>query len=220
VAGLRAAAPLVAKIKDRALRPEYARKLAGDLGMEIETVNRAVASSGGPDAAVPSPRRANQPSMDDPVSRVEREALKLALQSPVLAGPVFDSTLATDYAHPLYTAVRVAIAVAGGVASATSGAVWVERVRAECADLAAAALVGELAVEPLLIDGEPDPRYVGVTLARLQYSAVARRVTEVKSKLQRMNPITQKDEYWSMAGDLVSLEAHARALREQAAGGL
>ena len=35
-------APLVAKIKDRALRPEYARKLAGDLGMEVEPVQRAV----------------------------------------------------------------------------------------------------------------------------------------------------------------------------------
>ena len=31
-------APLVAKIKDRALRPEYTRKLAGDLGMEMEPV--------------------------------------------------------------------------------------------------------------------------------------------------------------------------------------
>ena len=41
VAALRSAAPLVAQIKDRALRPEYARKLAGDLGMEIEPVANA-----------------------------------------------------------------------------------------------------------------------------------------------------------------------------------
>jgi DNA primase len=219
IAALRAAAPLVAKIKDRALRPEYARKLAGDLGMEIEPVNQAVARAGGGEP-VPAPRRAARPTSDGPNAIVEREALKLALQSPVLAGPVFDSTLADDYAHPVYAAVRGAIATAGGVASGTSGAVWVERVRAECADLAAAAVVSELAVEPLLIDGEPDPRYVGVTLARLQYFGVARRVDEVKSKLQRMNPITQKDDYTRMIGELVSLEGHARALRDQAAGGL
>ena len=42
VAALRAAAPVVAQIKDSALRPEYARRLAGWLGMEVEPVVRAV----------------------------------------------------------------------------------------------------------------------------------------------------------------------------------
>ena len=41
VAGLRAAAPVVARIRDAALRPEYARQLAGWLGMEVEPVRRA-----------------------------------------------------------------------------------------------------------------------------------------------------------------------------------
>ncbi len=141
VAALRAAAPLVAKIKDRALRPEYARKLAGDLGMEIEPVNRAVAA-GRWRRTGPGARRAARPAADGPTALVEREALKLALQSPVLAGPVFDSTPADDYAHPVYAAVREAIAAAGGVASrdrpARSGS---SGSAAECADLAAGALV-------------------------------------------------------------------------------
>jgi DNA primase len=42
VAGLRKAAPVVAQIRDPSLRPEYARQLAGWLGMEIEPVNQAV----------------------------------------------------------------------------------------------------------------------------------------------------------------------------------
>jgi DNA primase len=42
VQGLRKAAPVVAQIRDPSLRPEYARQLAGWLGMEIEPVNRAV----------------------------------------------------------------------------------------------------------------------------------------------------------------------------------
>jgi DNA primase len=45
VGALKATAPLVAKIKDRTLRPEYARKLAGDLGMELETVQRSVGAA-------------------------------------------------------------------------------------------------------------------------------------------------------------------------------
>jgi DNA primase len=218
VAALRAAAPLVAKIKDKALRPEYARKLAGDLGMDIEPVNRAVATASG---AEPVTRSTAAPSpVDDPLVLVEREALKLALQSPVLAGPVFDSLPSSDYLHPVHVAVRDAITEAGGVASGTSGAVWVERVRSACADLTAAALVGELAVEPLRLDGDVDPRYVGVQLARLQLSSVTRRLREVKGRLQRLNPITFKDEYLTLAGELFSLEQHARALREQAVGGL
>ncbi|GLY18051.1 hypothetical protein Kisp01_50650 [Kineosporia sp. NBRC 101677] len=42
VQGLRLAAPVVAGIKDPALRPEYARELAGWLGMEVEPVKQAV----------------------------------------------------------------------------------------------------------------------------------------------------------------------------------
>jgi DNA primase len=42
VTGLRMAAPVVSRIRDRAMRPEYARRLAGWLGMDERTVLRAV----------------------------------------------------------------------------------------------------------------------------------------------------------------------------------
>ncbi|MFC8847322.1 MULTISPECIES: DNA primase [unclassified Micromonospora] len=225
VEAMRRAAPIVAKIKDREKRPEYVRKLAGDLGMEIEPVQRAVlaAASGQPaGGAAPAPARAARPApgADSPMSLVEREALKLALQEPVLAGPMFDAVEASEYHHPVHVAVREAIAAAGGAATATQGAVWVEAVRDACADLVAQALVGELAVEPLRIDGEPDPRYVSVTIARLQWGSVTGRIRDLKSKIQRINPVSNKDEYFALFGELLSLEQHARALREQAAGGL
>lgn len=222
VAALRATAPLVAKIKDRALRPEYARKLAGDLGMEVEPVLRAVATvAGRAGAAVgPAPPPRAAPDANDPRTLVEREALKLALQVPVLAGPLFDSVDVTAYVHPVHVAVRDAIAAAGGANASAGGPVWVEAVRDACEDLAAKAVVGELAVEPLRVDGEPDPRYVTVQLARLQLYAVNRRIAEVKSRVQRVNPVTNQDEHLQLFGELVSLEQHARALRDQASGGL
>ncbi|WP_028193000.1 DNA primase [Salinispora pacifica] len=238
VEAMRRAAPLVAKIKDREKRPEYVRKLAGDLGMEIEPVQRAVlAAAHAPGRANTASGRANtasgrantapggapapsQSPAESPQAAVEREALKLALQAPVLAGPMFDAVEATEYRHPLHVAVRAAVAAAGGAAAATGGAVWIESVRHACADLAAQALVGELAVEPLRIDGELDPRYVSVTMARLQWGAVTGRIRELKSRIQRMNPVSNKDEYFAAFGELLSLEQHARALREQAAGGL
>ncbi|MFI5834755.1 DNA primase [Micromonospora sp. NPDC051300] len=224
VEAMRRAAPLVAKLKDREKRPEYVRKLAGDLGMEIEPVQRAVlsAANGQPAAGRPAPSRPGPatPAVDSPRSMVEREALKLALQEPVLAGPMFDAVEAGDYQHPVHAVVRVAVAAAGGAAGATGGAVWIERVRDACDDLAGQALVGELAVEPLRIDGEVDPRYVSVTMARLQWSSVTGRIRDLKSKIQRINPVSNKDEYFALFGELLSLEQHARALREQAAGGL
>ncbi|TDC38709.1 DNA primase [Micromonospora sp. KC213] len=227
VEAMRRAAPLVARIKDREKRPEYVRKLAGDLGMEIEPVQRAVlaaahAPGGEREPARPARDRAATPApaVDSPQSMVEREALKLALQEPVLAGPMFDAVEATEYRHPVHTAVRAAVAAAGGVTAATGGAVWIESVRDACADLAARALVGELAVEPLRIDGEPDPRYVSITMAQLQWGSVTSRIRDLKSKIQRINPVNNKDEYFALFGELLSLEQHARALREQAAGGL
>jgi DNA primase len=220
VAALRATAPLVAKIKDRALQPEYTRKLAGDLGMEVETVQRFVAQAGRGQAGAAPQRIARDPGVDSPQRMVEREALKLALQNPVLAGPVFDSIDDAAYAHPVHAVVRAAIAEAGGAATAAAGVSWVERVRDCCVDLAAKALVAELAVEPLHLTAEPDPRYVTVTLARLQLPSVSRRIADLKSKLQRLNPVANSDEHLRLFGELVSLEQHARALRNQAAGGL
>ncbi|HEX7744468.1 MAG TPA: DNA primase [Micromonosporaceae bacterium] len=224
VEAMRRAAPLVAKLKDRDKRPEYVRKLAGDLGMELEPVQRAVLAAGNQPASGRNgdgqPRRRPEPVVDSPQSIVEREALKLALQVPVVAGPMFDTLGPDTYLHPVHSAVRVAIAEAGGAVAATGGAVWVERVRDACTDLAGRVLVGELAVEPLRIDVEPDPRYVSVTMARLELGPVTARIRELKSKIQRINPVDNKDEYFALFGELLSLEQHARALRDQAAGGL
>jgi DNA primase len=221
VEAMRRAAPLVAKIKDREKRPEYARKLAADLGMDLEPVQRAVNSAlRGEPAAEAAPRVPAQ-AADSPQRLVERESLKLALQEPVLAGPMFDVVGLQDYVSPVYQAIRAAIAEAGGASSVSSGGVvWIEKVRDSCADLAGKGLISELAVEPLHVDGPVDPRYVQITLARLQAGAVTTRIRELKSKVQRVNPVAHKDEYLALAGELFSLEQQARALRDQAAGGL
>lgn len=46
VAALRSAAPVVAGIRDRAIQPEYARRLAGWLGMDEAVIRRAVSDAG------------------------------------------------------------------------------------------------------------------------------------------------------------------------------
>jgi DNA primase len=231
VGALRAAAPLVGRLRDRSLRDGYINRLAATIGVDLEAARREVAAAanrpergGHPDraarAAPPSRTARPAPVPDGPEALVEREALKLALQAPALAGPMFDAIGQSAYAHPVHAVVREAVAAAGGAAGAAAGAVWTEKVRDACTDLAAKALVAELAVESLRVDHEPDPRYVEATLTRLQMPSVNRRLREMKSKLQRLNPVANKDEYWTLAGELISLEQHARALRDRAAGGI
>ena len=216
VQALDRAAPMVAKIKDRALRPEYARRLAGDLGMEVEPVLARVMELTG---EAPRDRRAPaRPSRDDPAIAVEREVLKLAVQVPQLAGPVFDALDETSFTEPTYQAIRKALAAAGGISAARSGPEWVERIGEYCPDLVARSTLIELAVERPRTSGQPDEKYVASQLARLRELGVSRQIKALRSRLQRVNPIEDPDEHVRLFGELVALEQFSRGLREQALG--
>ena len=162
---------------------------------------------------------AARPDPADPTLWPQREALKSALQYPALAGPVFDSLTVESFTHPGYAAVRAAIGAAGGTSAGLAGAQWIEAVREQTASPAAANLVNELGVEAINVDDDEKlPRYIGGVLARLQEVWVGRQIAEVKSKLQRMSPVEQGDEYHALFGDLVAMEAYRRSLLEQASG--
>lgn len=238
VDALRQCVPLVARIRDYALRDEYARRLAGwtgwsDEGQVLSRVREEAQKRGMPDrgrrrgaVTEPPPRRAAaqpaataRPDPNDPTLWPQREALKAALQYPALAGPVFDSLTVESFTHPGYAAVRAAIDSAGGTSAGLSGAQWIETVRDKTAAPAAASLVNELGVEAINVDDDERlPRYIGGVLARLQEVWVGRQIAEVKSKLQRMSPVEQGDEYHALFGDLVAMEAYRRSLLEQASG--
>ena len=230
VSALRRCVPTVAQIKDPSLRDEYARQLAGWVGWAdvAQVLSRVRTEAGGKPAAGGSRRGsvaaapaadASRPDPRDPTLWPQREALKAALQYPALAGPVFDSLTAESFTHPGYAAVRTAIASAGGTSAALSGAQWIDHVREQSRAAATEGLITELGVETVkVVDDEKLPRYIGSVLARLQEVWVGRQVAEVKSKLQRMSPVDQADEYHALFGDLVALEAYRRSLLEQASG--
>ena len=231
VAALRRCVPMVARIKDPTLRDEYARQLAGWVGWDdvAQVVNRvrdhakggkAAAQGGRPGrpakAAAPAVSR---PDPRDPTLWPQREALKAALQYAAIAGPVFDALSVESFTHPGYAAVHAAITAAGGTSAGAKGAEWIEAVRQQTGSDAAASLVTELSVESIRVeDDEKLPRYISGVLARLQEVAVGRQIAEVKSKLQRMSPVEQGDEYHALFGDLVAMEAYRRSLLEQASG--
>ncbi|MFV0426669.1 MAG: DNA primase [Beutenbergiaceae bacterium] len=132
VAGLRAAAPVVARIRDHALRGEYARELAGWVGMDESAVRAAVAGAGraesarsqqgpGVDAAegdYPSTAPPPASASEDPVVRLERQVLEAVLQLPQHALALeFDNLGADTFAVPAHRAVHDAIRAAGGVSA-------------------------------------------------------------------------------------------------------
>jgi DNA primase len=221
VQAMQVAAPLVAKIKDRALRPEYARRLAGWLGMDVEPVASRVSELAG-DRRTPSQRRTSSPaqSADAAAIAVEREAVKLAVQMPVLAGPLYDTLDDDDFTHEGLRAVHQVVRAAGGAASAAGGEVWVTALLERCPDDKVRSFVTMLAVEGLRSDNPPDERYAGAVLARVQEHAVTRKVTELKPRLQRVNPVEDPDKYNALFTELIRLEQTARSHRERGIGAL
>ena len=196
---------------------EYLGVYAGRLGKEKAELRRAVqGAAAGQQAEAPAgPKR--EVRADSTQLRAQREVLKVALQQPQIAGPYFDAVDATPYTDPNYRAVREAIEAAGGAGKAAAGANWIAAVQSACQEIAAGALVNELAVEELRIAGEADPLYVRTILARIQRPVVDAEVSDLKRRLQRINPSTDKDEYMKLFGQLMGLEQHARSLRDQAA---
>jgi DNA primase len=234
VGALRRCVPMVTRIKDPTLRDEYARQLSGWVGWDdvAQVIGRVreVAQRGGGTVRRESSRRAavppkpskqasspDRPDPRDPTLWPQREALKAALQYPAFAGPLFDSLTVENFTHPGYAAVRAAIESAGGTSAGLTGAEWFDAVRQQAE--AAGGLVSELGVEIIRVDDDDKlPRYIGGVMARLQEVSVGRQIAEVKSKLQRMSPIEQGDEYHALFGELVAMEAYRRSLLEQASG--
>src|SRR5215472_2264882 len=227
LAALDEAAPIVARIKDAGLRQRYAVNLDRWLGLMNErfvlqrvrqqgggggrgTAGRGRSDNGARPAEVGRPgggAAAGPYDRSDPVLRVEREALKLAVQVPGLVGPMFDALGAQAFTVPVHGAVAALIAKCGGVANAGRPRDWAARVIEEAPDDGARAFLRELAVEPLQVAGDPDGAYVDVILARVEELAVGRQITAVKARLQRMSPVEDQAEYGRLFGDLMSLEA-------------
>ncbi|MGB3772888.1 MAG: DNA primase [Rhodococcus sp. (in: high G+C Gram-positive bacteria)] len=237
VEALRRTVPMVAQMKDRALRDNYAARLSGWVGWidERMVVNRVreeaakIAKGGGARAPLRRPVRSTEtedsppvgpahPARNDPTLWPQREALKAVMQHPGIAGSVFDSLPPETFGHPAYSAVSDAVREAGGTAAGLGGGEWLDAVGKKAEPKGLRSLVTELAVESMPISDEATPRYISGVLARLQEVWVGRQVAELKSKLQRMSPVEKPDDYNALFGDLIALEQYRRSLLEQAVG--
>lgn len=205
VEGLRAAAPILAGIKDDALRPEYVRQCAGWLGMPPAEVSRAVkVASTQPRAHAPVAKRGDAlldapqtegsavpaPNRRDPATNKEAAVLEVVLQTPALAAAWgFDTVDPNLFTTPAYQLVHKAVRDVGGTrrAETMSQGAWLEIVR-EKANPAVQRLVTELAVAAQPEDRpEHMPDYARGVLSWAQWAWLGRRITELKAQMQRMS---------------------------------
>lgn len=233
VGALRACAPVVAGIRDNALRPEYTRLLTGWLGLDQETVRRAVAQAERfakqPAAPAPRSREAQPQILDDmastiarpdprdPVARLERQALEVLLQYPhAIIADVIDALPSEAFMVPAWRGVFDAIRAAGGLFEAAKHEVgdWVELVSQNAAE-PIRPLVNELAVAPLPEDRpEVIERFAQGIVRAFIDMGITRQIGDVKSRLRRADIGQDPVEYEAIYRALLELEAQRRMLRE------
>ena len=242
------AAPIIVRIKDRSKWKQYAVDLDRWIGFMderyiLDRVRQAARPARGagamrgtgganPRAEAAGPatgddrgrrgtagqRPARPYDRTDPVLRVEREALKLAVQWPAITGPEFDALGPAAFTVPAHAAVYGLTGQCGGVGTAGRARDWVAALIEAAPDDQARAFVTELATEPLQVRGEPDEKYADVVLARVGELAAGREIAAVKARLQRMNPEEDQAAYGRLFGELVGLEQRKKWLLNRAAG--
>jgi DNA primase len=113
------------------------------------------------------------------------------------------------FSHPAYDRLRTFIDSQKDLEAIEISAVESEDLRS---------FVMELSVEPVRTTGEISDRYISSITARLNEVALSRSIAEIKSKLQRLNPVENEKEYGEVFAELVDMESRRRALRELAFG--
>ena len=306
VLAMRAIAPIIAGIKDRDLRPAYMRKVSGQLGLELDEIQRAVAYAqnhpklsrsqqaeataaapryerlnegpqgapgyaGAPsyagaqgavhadvpydpaydapppeDHAAPStyagqnaaahPPSSIQPAAPqpqpeapaveefltpdprDPVARLEKAALEIALQHPELISVEQWRNLATvQFRYRTHREVAAGIIHAATVMAPTPGIEWINCVRSGAVEGVHPA-IAELAVSPLPVSSaERLPGFVTGALNALFEQQIARQKSDLMMRLEQLSANPDDEEYEAVQRQLLELEMRRRQLTAQRA---
>ncbi len=230
VAALRAAAPVVAGIRDQALGVGYVRNLAGWLGVDPGEVQRAVqaARRSGPRSAErpterpgergaqepTEPRRDDQPDLmklpTDPATRLERDALMAILQHPQEVGAEMIRRVSqVAFADNTLAVVRDAIATS--LDRATQPA-WLSIVADEV-PASFSTLVQQLGVAPIPEREDRIPMYCRSVTADIVDRDLLRQKRDLLGAMQRLDGASEPEKYAQVQRDLVRVETERRALR-------
>ena len=303
VLAMRAIAPIIAGIKDRDLRPAYMRKVSGQLGLELDEIQRAVAYAqnhpklsrtqqaeaaaapryerlnegpqgvqgyaGAPgytgiqgaahadvpydpaydapppedhtapsayagqnaaahppssiqptapqsEAAAPAVEEFLTPDPRDPVARLEKAALEIALQHPELISVEQWRNLATvQFRYRTHREVAAGIIHAATVMAPTPGIEWINCVRSGAVEGVHPA-IAELAVSPLPISSDEHlPNFVTGALNALFEQQIARQKSDLMMRLEQLSANPDDEEFEAVQRQLLELEMRRRQLSAQ-----
>lgn len=304
VLAMRAIAPIIAGIKDRDLRPAYMRKVSGQLGLELDEIQRAVAyaqnhpklsrtqqveaiaaapryerlnegpqgvpgapgapgyagvqgavhadapydpaydapppedyaapsayagqnaaahppssiqpAAPQPEAAAPAVEEFLTPDPRDPVARLEKAALEIALQHPELISVEQWRNLATvQFRYRTHREVAAGIIHAATVMAPTPGIEWINCVRSGAVEGVHPA-IAELAVSPLPISSDEHlPNFVTGALNALFEQQIARQKSDLMMRLEQLSANPDDEEFEAVQRQLLELEMRRRQLSAQ-----
>lgn len=227
VAALRAAAPVVAGIRDQALAIGYVRNLAGWLGMDPTDVQRAVAAARGRAPAAGPARAGGEPRPEeptseprvvpslvalptDPTTRLERDALMAILQYPAEVGrDLVSRAVEVVFSDATLGVVRDAVATSLDRLESPD---WVAAVTAEV-PAPFASLVTQLSVAPIPERADAIALYCRGIVSALVDRDLLRRKRELLGTMQRLDATAEPDRFADVQRELVRVEAERRALR-------
>ncbi|MDF8263402.1 DNA primase [Luteipulveratus flavus] len=208
VRAMRAVAPIIAEIRDKALRPMYTRDVAGWLGVDVEQLSTEVARAARAPRTEPTASRRpatdgeavdagpiqpilERPDLRDPVVALERQLLQAILQFPsAFTADQLAALSPQGFSAPAHGAVYDGIAQAAPPGDRTTAG-WAQAVT-EAAASVVTPLVRELAVAPLptRLDpstGRPDGRYLASLVVRVEEVGLNRQISDAMSMLRRLD---------------------------------
>lgn len=280
VLAMRAIAPIIAGIRDRDLRPAYMRKVSGQLGMELEEIQRAVAyaqrhpqqkkryepvaqqsqtpryeqvpgygqqvpqnysaqpwnasagnlapqpeGSANPGNTMPDTHSdtsvANTaggepilaPDPADPVARLEKAALEIALQHPhLMSVSQWQEFARVEFRYRMHREISRGIIHAASTVAPAAGVEWLNVVRSgTIAEVHPA--IAELSVEALPIAHEEHlPRFIEGTLNSLFIHQITRQKSDLMMRLEQLSSASDGEEYAHVQRELLELEMRRRTL--------
>jgi DNA primase len=250
VAAVDAAVPVVAAIKNQALRDRYAIRLVGMAGIgtqaeeqsmirRVRAMARARAAGGGSTAgrpeyarrqdARPDRRSAEAPAQNSPRGprldlRSPAHRVERELLKLALQYPALVSPAFDAYGEDEFTGppyVQVRRVIAEVGGVEQADAEFLVRVREAAPDDTVRMMVTELAVEPVM--HKTPEFYAGEVLVRVRMLAVERRVAQVhatQARLSAQGVPADAPEVTAALGELWALQQYGQRLREQGAAAL
>jgi DNA primase len=239
VAALRAAAPVVAGIRDRSMTQGYVRSLAGWLGLDPGEVATSVEEARRASGAVAALERAQPKSVSDGrqsitslpplpeepagpslmtlpgdlTTRLERDALMAILQQPAAVGlELIQRAVRATLATPSFDVVKDAVAVS---LDSFGDPRWLDVVLDQTPEYYAG-LAKELAVAPLPErEGREITTYCRGIVSSLVERDLLRQKADLMGQFQRTDVKAEPDRHRELQRRLVEVEAERRAVRAE-----